>query len=335
MIRQDFSLRNYNSFRLDIKAKTFFQYSSVDELKEFFVSNKNSDEPLFHIGGGNNLLFRGDFCGTILFSRIQYIEEIRKDNNHIWLKVGSGVEFDALVADMCKKGIGGLENLSLIPSQVGAAAVQNIGAYGAEIKDVIEAVEVFDPKNCSITIIDKSKCGYGYRHSNFKSPDWARLIVTSVIFKLDINPQINLSYSALKKEFENIEAPTIKNIRDAVIRIRRSKLPDPKELGNAGSFFKNPYCTKRKLEELQSQFGNVPFYEVSESEVKIPAAWLIEQCGFKGKRFGNVGAYDKQPLVLVNYGNATSQELIGLSERITKEVYQKFGLTISPEVIFV
>ncbi len=236
---------------------------------------------------------------------------------------------------MTELNFGGVENLSLIPSHTGAAAVQNIGAYGVELKDVVEsvdAIEIATRRNRRFTVSD---CGYGYRNSIFKGKLRGKYIITSVLFRLAKNPKPNIEYAALRNEFPQGYQPTIEEVRDAVIRVRNSKLPDPKHIGNAGSFFKNPYCSKAYYKHLCLKYPDMPHYEVSAEEVKIPAAYLIEQCGFKGKRFGNVGAYEKQPLVLVNYGGAAPIEIVELARMIEEAVKEKFGIPLEPEVIYV
>lgn len=335
MIERNFSLKNHNSFGFDVKAKTFFEYSSVPELIEF-LDTLPEDERVLHIGSGCNLLFTKDFEGTVLHSAMEFVAVEESDEESVWLRVGSGVKFDYLVEQTCLRNLGGLENLSLIPSEVGAAAVQNIGAYGTELKDVIEEVETLDREDFSRRVFDLEECDYGYRHSIFKTPEFKdRYIITSVLIRLSQNPEVNTSYAALQKELQAVDNPTLMDVRNAVIRIRESKLPNPETLGNAGSFFKNPYCSRSKFEALVAEFGEVPHYEVSADEIKIPAAWLIEQCGFKGRRFGNVGAYEKQPLVLVNYGGAEPSDIVALAKNIEDEVSRRFGLRLEREVIYI
>lgn len=335
MIKHNYSLLSHNSFGFDIKADTFVDYSTETELIDFLRHNNADDTPLLHIGGGNNLLFTGDFAGTVLHSSIKDISVTDETDDSITLRVGSGIVFDDLCRYTVEHNIGGLENLSLIPSEVGAAAIQNIGAYGTEIKDLITKVDTIEIATGKRRTFTAAECMYGYRNSIFKTALAGQYIVVYVGICLTKNPKPNIEYAALRNELADNKEPSIYDVREAVIRIRNAKLPDPKVLGNAGSFFKNPYCTRGYYEDLRRKYCDIPHYDISEEEVKIPAAYLIERCGFKGIRYGNVGAYDKQPLVLVNYGGATPDEVIALADNIEKSVLSEFGISLEREVIYV
>ena len=330
-IIENYNLKNHNTFGFDVVAKKFVEYENEAELVEFLKTNSDK---ILHIGSGSNLLFLGDFDGTILHSAIKFIEI-----EEYFVRVGAGVVWDDFVAEMVERGFGGAENLSLIPGEIGAAAVQNIGAYGVEIQDIISKIEAIEIDTLQKRIFDVSECKYDYRESIFKTDLKGKFIVTAVVFRMSKNPVLKLDYGALKEHLKNIENPDIQNIRDAIIKIRESKLPDTKILGNAGSFFKNPCCSKEHFEYLQKIYPNIPFYPIvtaSDKEVvKLSAAWLIEQCGWKGKTLGGAAVYHLQPLVLVNQGNATPQDVANLSAEIQKSVKEKFCLELEPEVNFI
>lgn len=329
----NYPLLRHNSFGFDVRAELFFDYRSEEELIDFV--RQNADRRLLHIGGGNNLLFTGDFAGAVLHSSIRGITVERETTHELTLRVGAGVLFDDLCHYAVERNLGGIENLSLIPSEVGAAAIQNIGAYGVEIKDVIVSVDTIEIATQKRRTFYVAECRYDYRSSIFKTNCAGQFAVTSIVLRLSKTPRPNIEYAALRHALYDTVRPTVADVRRAVIEIRNSKLPDPKTLGNAGSFFKNPYCTQTHFDALRREYGDMPHYIVSADTVKIPAAYLIEQCGYKGKRQGNVGAYGKQPLVLVNYGGATPDELVALAQDIEKSVWQKFGIRLEREVIYV
>ena len=354
-IIENYNLKNHNTFGFEIFAKKFVEYEIEAELVEF-LQNNNS-EKMLHIGGGSNLLFLDDFNGTILHSNIRHCgldpqssettgdSDIRQNdgnsNDDVFIRVGAGVVWDDFVAEMVERGFGGAENLSLIPGEVGAAAVQNIGAYGVEVQDIIIKVETIEIATLQKRIFDVSECKYGYRESIFKTDLKGKFIVTAVVFRLSKTPKLKLDYGTIKEHLKHIKNPNIKDVRNAVIEIRHSKLPDTKILGNAGSFFKNPYCSKEHFENLQNIYPNIPFYPVNDTSVslsnrvKLSAAWLIEQCGWKGKTLGGAAVYHLQPLVIVNQGNATPQDVANLSAKIQKSVKEKFGLELEAEVNFI
>lgn len=339
--KHNYTLLKHNTFGIDVTADTFFEYGSVEELTDFISEFRHSPDckkPVLHIGEGSNLLFLNDYKGVILHSQIKNIQRISERKNVIVLRVGGGLKWDDFVAYCTLNGFCGIENLSGIPGEVGASAVQNIGAYGVEAADTILRVEVVDLETGKKKLISKKDCQYGYRSSVFKKEFKGRYAVTYVHYKLSKKFIPNLSYKALKTvvdvKYERRQlTPT--DIRKEVIHLRDQKLPDPNVLGNAGSFFMNPVVEKSLLERLQQEYTHVPFYEVDEERVKIPAAWLIEQCGWKGKIQGTVGVYSKQPLVLVNCGGATGKDVAGLAFDVCRSVQEKFGVDLKPEVNFI
>ena len=334
-ILRDYSLLPHNTFGMDVKASVFIEYASVKELKEV-LSLYVKDNQWLHIGKGSNLLFTGDFSGIILHSAIKGYEVIHEDTNEVVVRVGAGEVWDDFVAMTVENEWYGAENLSLIPGEVGASAVQNIGAYGVEAKDLIvgvEAIEVSTGKEC---IFKNEECGYAYRESVFKSSLKYQYLVTHVSYRLKKTPCYHLDYGNIRLELEKQKAClTLANVRQAIISIREAKLPDPKLQGNAGSFFMNPVISRKHFEALLVDYPLMPHYEVDAESIKIPAAWMIDQCGWKGKRLGRAGVHDKQALVLVNLGGAVGTEVIALSEAIQKSVYEKFGINILPEVNFI
>lgn len=339
--KYNYSLLKHNTFGINVAADTFFEYSSVEELSDFITTLRHTSEeqkPILHIGEGSNLLFLDNFNGVILHSQIKNIQRISERKNVIVLRVGSGLKWDDFVAYCTLNGFCGIENLSGIPGEVGASAVQNIGAYGVEAADTILRVEVVDLETGKKRLISKKDCQYGYRNSIFKNEYKGRYAVTYVHYKLSKKFVPNLSYKALKTvvdvKYERRQlTPT--DIRKEVIHLRDEKLPDPNVLGNAGSFFMNPVVGKQQLEQFQKEYTHVPFYEIDEERVKIPAAWLIEQCGWKGKILDTVGVYSKQPLVLVNCGGATGRDVADLAAAVSQSVHEKFGIDLHPEVNFI
>lgn len=321
---------------MDVKAAVFIEYSSVDELKRVLQQENFSEGEWLHIGGGSNLLFTGNYAGMILHSVIKGYEVVEDTDEYVYVRAGAGEVWDDFVAYTVNEGWYGAENLSLIPGEVGASAVQNIGAYGMEAKDLIvkvEALEVATGKECTFTNAD---CRYAYRESIFKKEWKARYIITYVTYRLKKRPTFHLEYGNVKGELEKLGCePTLRNVREVIIRIREAKLPDPKVQGNAGSFFMNPVIPRMQYESLLAKYPDMPHYKVDEEWVKVPAAWMIDRCGWKGKRMGNAGVHDKQALVLVNCGGATGQEIIALSQRIQQSVFETFGIAIVPEVNFI
>jgi UDP-N-acetylmuramate dehydrogenase len=280
-------------------------------------------------------LFLNNFNGVILHSQIKTIQTVQEDDQNIWIEVGSGVVWDDFVKYVVENGWGGVENLSLIPGEVGASAVQNIGAYGVEVKDVIDRVYAVEIKTSAVREFLNTQCAYGYRESIFKNELKGQYIITSVVFRLQKNPVYNLSYQHIEDDVKKRGEINPDNIRQTIISIREEKLPDPKITGNAGSFFMNPVISKQHFNKLQSQYPDIPHYFVSETEEKVPAAWLIDKCGWKGKRLGNAAVHDQQALVLVNKGGATGTEIAGLANQIQLSVEEKFSVKLIPEVIFI
>ena len=334
-IFRDYSLLPHNTFGMDVKASVFIEYASVKELKEV-LSLYVKDNQWLHIGKGSNLLFTGDFSGIILHSAIKGYEVIHEDTNEVVVRVGAGEVWDDFVAMTVENEWYGAENLSLIPGEVGASAVQNIGAYGVEAKDLIVGVEAIEVSTGKESIFKNEECGYAYRESVFKSSLKYQYLVTHVSYRLKKTPCYHLDYGNIRLELEKQKVRlTLANVRQAIISIREAKLPDPKLQGNAGSFFMNPVISREHFEALLVDYPLMPHYEVDAESIKIPAAWMIDQCGWKGKRLGRAGVHDKQALVLVNLGGAVGTEVIALSEAIQKSVYEKFGINILPEVNFI
>lgn len=334
-IQQNISLKPYNTFGIDAKTKYFAEYNSAKELKGLLQSEILKKNRYLHIGGGSNLLFLNDFDGIILHSKINMIETIKDNDDFVWLRAGSGVVWDDFVAFCVENNWCGVENLSLIPGEVGASAVQNIGAYGVEVKDTIENVETIEIGTLANRTFTNEECKYDYRKSIFKGEMKGKYIVTYVTFKLKKKADYQLDYQHLKSSVTQRGEINLKNIRNTIISIREEKLPDPKIAGNAGSFFMNPIISKEKFIELQQKHPNIPHYNVSETEEKIPAGWLIELCNFKGKQFGNVGVHKNQALVIVNFGNASGNEVAELAQQIQNSVKEKFGIEILPEVNYI
>jgi len=335
MIRfsENYSLKPHNTFDIEAKAKFFFEFTEIQDLKVFLESNTTwKEEKLLIIGEGSNILFLDDFDGLVIHPNIPGLYPIKEDRNHIWIQVGAGEVWDEFVRYCVDAQLGGVENLSLIPGTVGAAPVQNIGAYGQEVRSVIETVKAFDLQAGQEVEFSNEECRFSYRNSIFKRELKNKVIITSVIFKLNKFPEFRLDYSKLEEKVNERGEVNLENIKQAVIEIRSSKLPDVKELGSAGSFFKNPEVDIETAEKLEAQFGEIPVYQSAPGKVKLAAGWLVENAGWKGFRDGDVGVHDKQALVLVNYGNATGKEIFALSEKIRLSVLKKFGIDLEREV---
>ncbi len=335
MIRSysDFQLRKHNTFGIDTTAKYYFEFTETEDLAGFLAVNKDLHNwPVLILGEGSNMLFVNNFNGLVIHPNIPGIRITHEDRNHVWLEVGSGVVWDDLVEYAVSMGLGGIENLSLIPGKVGAAAVQNIGAYGMEIQYRIVSVTGIDLLTQTEYAIDAADCLFTYRDSIFKNQLKDRFVITATTFKLDKFPEYMLHYADLESEVGKLGEINLRNIRQTVIRIRESKLPDPKVIGNAGSFFKNPVIESSKAEELLNHYPNLPHYPATDEKTKLAAGWMIEQCGWKGFRRGDAGVHTKQALVLVNYGNATGKEIFELSEEIRQSVNEKFGVNLEREV---
>ena len=330
-IRDNCSLADRNTFGMDIRADSLIDWATTDELKNALQGIK---KPVLMIGGGSNLLFMGDFRGTVLHSTISTIEIIGSTDDRVHVKVGAGVVWDDFVAWCTVNGFWGVENLSAIPGEVGASAVQNIGAYGAEAKDVIDTVQTICLTDGTERDFSNAECRYGYRQSIFKNEFKGQYAVAYVIYALSKVPQPKLGYGALEQEVERLGGPTLANIRQAVIAIRDSKLPDPKVLGNAGSFFMNPVISEAEFDAVKNSYPDVPSYPAP-GGIKVPAGWLIEKTGWKGCSLGPAAVYEKQALVLVNKGGATGADIKRLADTVIADVKEKFGITLSTEVNYI
>ena len=328
----NFSLKDLNTFGIDVLAAQYLECTTVDSLKEAISISNEINENRLILGGGSNILFTGNFDGVVIHPVITGVETLEEDEGSVTLRVGSGVEWDSLVEHTVNEGLGGLENLSLIPGSVGASPIQNIGAYGVEVKDSIVWVEGLYIESQKPFLLKNHECKFGYRDSVFKNELKGKVVVTYVVFKLSKQPSLVTHYGNLEAEMDKLGGKNLMNLRQAVIDIRNSKLPDPKILGNAGSFFKNPVVDITIVEELQKEFEKVPYYPVSENEVKLPAGWLIEQSGWKGKRMGNVGVHKEQALVLVNYGGAKGSEVVELAHKVRQSVMERFNVSLEMEV---
>ena len=330
-IQQNISLKEYNTFGISVNAKRFIAVTSVYELQQLLKIEKD----LFLLSGGSNMLLTKEIDPLVVHIDIKGISIDNEDENAVYLTINAGENWHEFVLWCIANNYGGIENLSLIPGNVGTCPIQNIGAYGVEVKDTITKVEGLEIKTGKLVSFSNEDCKFGYRNSIFKNSHKEKIILTSVGFKLTKkNHKLNTSYGAIDTELasKNILKPSLKNISDAVIKIRKSKLPDPKEIGNSGSFFKNPVISKDQFLALQIENTNMPNYVVSKNEIKIPAGWLVEQSGFKGKRFGDAGVHEKQALVLVNYGNASGQDILKLAKKIQKTVFKNFGISLEIEV---
>ncbi len=333
-IRENISLRPYHTFGIDVTAKYFSSFCNITELDELLSCQLSTVNRQLILGGGSNVLFLKNYDGLVLKNELTGIDIIGENEEHIYLKVGAGENWHRFVMYCVENNYGGVENLSLIPGNVGASPMQNIGAYGVEIKDVFHELEAFHIDDKNLKTFSLQECEFGYRESAFKNRYKNQFVITSVTYRLNKKQKFNTSYGAIQQELEKmgVQELTIAAVSQAVINIRSSKLPDPKQVGNAGSFFKNPTVTKEKFQILKSNFENIPSFQNADGSVKIPAGWLIEQCGWKGYRKGDAGCYTKQALVLVNYGRSTGREIFDLSEEILKSVKEKFDITLEREV---
>ena len=328
--QENYSLLRHNTFGIDAKCKRFIEYSSVEEAQQVARMITDADQPLLILGGGSNLLLTGDYNGTVLHSGIRFLEQT--DECHI--RCGSGFIWDDVVDYCVANNLYGAENLSIIPGEVGASAVQNIGAYGAEAKDLIECVEAVEIETGQICRFTNTECAYSYRQSKFKHAWKNRFLITAVTYKLSktYNPKLDYGNIRVALAAKGIDNPTAMQLRETIIDIRNAKLPDPKVLGNAGSFFMNPVVSTHKYNQLAQQYAGMPHYTIDSGYEKIPAGWLIEQCGWKGKALGKAAVHNKQALVLVNCGGATGSEVVQLYKTIQHDVKQKFDIEIKPEV---
>ena len=327
----DYDLSAQNTFRMKVRCACYVEYETLKELEG--LNFDRLPRPLLHIGAGSNLLFTRDFPGTVLHSNIEYIKYVDMGLDEVPVMVGAGVVWDHFVAETCRHGLWGAENLSLIPGEVGAAAVQNIGAYGVEVKDILSGVVAFDLQERRKVRFSREECRYGYRDSLFKQPEMkGRYVITSVLFRLSRKSGPRLDYKGVREALGGRDCVTPQEVREAIIHIRRQKLPDPDEIGSAGSFFKNPVVSREDFARI-SPDGSAPHFDLPDGTVKVPAAWMIDQCGFKGAVQGGAAVWPKQPLVLVNQnGEASPEDVLALEQRIVNGVQERFGVTLHPEV---
>jgi UDP-N-acetylmuramate dehydrogenase len=334
-IEEHYSLLKHNTFRLDVKARWFVEYENEADLQKLLHDEYFFSQTFLHIGQGSNLLFLGDFDGVIVHSGIRGIEVVSEDENHVWLKAGAAEDWNAFTAYCVNNGWGGIENLALIPGEVGASAFQNIGAYGVEASDCITEVHAFALESGEKKVFSKEACHYDYRHSFFKEPaNRGKYFITHVVYCLDKKPAFKLDYRPLN-DLPARKPVDLKTVREVVIAIREAKLPDPKRTGNAGSFFMNPCICREHYEGLKKNCPDMPFYPVNGEVVKIPAAWLIEQCGWKGKSLGGAAVHDKHALVIINQNRATGLEIARLAEAIQKSVKETFSIELQAEVNYI
>ena len=336
--QENFSLLKFNTFGIDANCKYFFEYHNIGELKEAINKTKQLQVEMYHIGGGSNLLFTKDFDGAILHAATKDIKVVEETDEYAYVEADAGVVWDTFVDWTITHGYYGLENLSLIPGEVGASAVQNIGAYGIEACQYIAQVNTLEIATGKAKVFDVKECDYGYRHSIFKSALSGQYIITSVVYKLSKKFTPHLEYGALKSLLTqhklSEQEVTARQLRDLIINVRNEKLPNPKEIGSAGSFFMNPVVTQETYERLAESYPNIPHYPVP-GGIKLSAGWMIDQAGWKGKRIGSAGVYEKQALVLVNHGGADGAEIVALAKKIQEDIYQQFGVKIYPEAIYI
>ncbi len=333
-IQENFSLKKYNTFGIDVKAKVFVEVYSTDELKTILSDSNYKKENKLILGGGSNILFTKNYDGLVIKINSNEISMVDETEDEIIIQASAGVVWHELVLFCVERNFGGIENLSLIPGTVGAAPIQNIGAYGKELKDTFKSLKGIFTDNLKEKIFIKDECEFGYRNSIFKSKLKNKFIITDVSLTLSKHPVLNISYGSIKEELNKLgkENISVGDVSRVVCDIRRSKLPDPEEIGNAGSFFKNPEVTTNKFEKLKEKYPNIVGYKLKNSKMKIPAGWLIEQSGLKGKRIGNTGTHINQALVIVNYGNATGEEILKFKDHVKNEIVKRFGIELEEEV---
>lgn len=333
-VQENYSLKNLNTFGIEVRTRYFASFENQNELKELLEWKKHKHLSLLLLGGGSNLLFTKDYEGLVLQNKIKGLSIEKETSEYTVVKAGAGEIWHDLVLYAIKNKLGGIENLSLIPGTVGAAPIQNIGAYGVELKDHFEKLDAIEIESGKSKSFNLDECCFGYRNSIFKSSQKGKYIITHVYFKLSKKPEFKTSYGAIKDTLQDMKVQEIsaEAISKAVIRIRQSKLPDPEIIGNAGSFFKNPEIPEEQFLKLKESNPDIPSYPVTPGIVKVPAGWLNEQCGWKGKRYGNAGVHKDQALVLVNYGNASGKEIQELSQKIQASVLEKFGIKLETEV---
>ena len=333
-IKENFSLHPFNTFQIESTARFFTEVNSIENFSELIASGKLNEHPFLILGGGSNLLFTGNFNGMVVHVINKGIEIIHRFEDAVLVKASAGENWHEFVTYCVNEGFGGLENLSLIPGNVGSCPIQNIGAYGVEVKDSFYSLEAIDLQSGELLVFSNEECRFGYRDSIFKRDLKGKYAIWSVTFELKLNPVVHIEYGAIKQELEAMGTgnPGITDVSKAVCSIRQKKLPDPKVLGNAGSFFKNPTVDQKFAEKLVESFPKLVFFPLSDGKVKLAAGWLIEQCGWKGHREGDAGVHEYQALVLVNYGNASGSNILTLAHRIQNSVYERFGVKLDMEV---
>jgi UDP-N-acetylmuramate dehydrogenase len=331
-LRKNVALKNYNTFGIEANAKYFFEFNTTEEIHDFLSKNNINNIQYLLLGGGSNLLFTEDFNGLIIHPKVKGIKILEEDEDSVLVQVGANENWDEFVAWSVDNNLPGIENLSLIPGVVGAAPVQNIGAYGVEVKEVIESVEAVSIESNKKVTFSNAHCEFDYRYSVFKNEYKNQFIITHVNFRFSKQAEFKVQYGAIAKELEAYDEVNLKNIREVIIKIRESKLPDYKVLGNAGSFFKNPVVAKTEADALQAKYEDMPVYEINEMQSKLAAGWLIEQCGWKGKQIGDAGVHKDQALIIVNHGSAKGSEILELANEIRKSVIYKFGVKLEMEV---
>lgn len=334
-LKKLFSLKEYNTFNIDVKSVYSFFCESDSDIIEFSKSKTFKNNKILILGSGSNVLFVNDFDGLVIHMQNKGIEKVKETDDHVYLRVAAGEVWDDLVAYCVNKDIGGIENLSLIPGTVGAGPVQNIGAYGVELKDVFFELEALERNSSEIHMLDKNACKFGYRNSIFKNESKDQYIILNVTFKLTKKHKLKLEYGTIKDELRTVKEPSIKDVRNAVIKIRESKLPDPEDFPNAGSFFKNPVIPENEFYKLQKEYPQLVSYPAGEGKIKLAAGQLIDLCNWKGKRINGVGVFDKQALVIVNYGTDSGTDILEFSKKIRHSVFEKFEVEIDTEVTII
>ncbi len=333
-IQKNYPLKNLNTFGLDVKAQLFANVKSEEQLQLVLTDKNFKDLPKFILGGGSNILLKSDFEGLVIKISISGIEIVEEDDDSVLIKAGAGELWHELVLFSVEKKLGGIENLSLIPGTVGAAPMQNIGAYGQEIADTFVKLEGFYSGNGKKEVFEKGQCNFGYRDSIFKNELKNKFVITSVYLRLRKKPELKLAYGTIRQEIDKLEKKEfgVADVSDVIRKIRQSKLPDPKQIGNAGSFFKNPEVTQEQFVSLKKKYPEIVGYPIEDKKVKLAGGWLIESCGWKGKRIGKVGSHSKQALVLVNYGDADGKDILKLAKDIKDTVFGKFGIMLEEEI---
>ncbi|MEO9476627.1 MAG: UDP-N-acetylmuramate dehydrogenase [Cyclobacteriaceae bacterium] len=337
LIEQNFSLKSHNTFHIDVRADYMASIKTQEDIEDIFADYKFRSKKKLILGGGSNVLFTRNFLGLVMKMEISGISVVEDSDDSVIVGFGAGENWHQCVLWCIESGFGGVENLSLIPGTIGAAPMQNIGAYGVEMKEVFHSLEAYEIKTGKTVRFYNEDCKFGYRYSIFKGALKDKYVITRVYLRLTKKPVFNIAYGNLKEKLDEmgVQELSLKNVSQAVIDIRQSKLPDPLDIGNAGSFFKNPVVETDYFEALKAAFDSIPGYKIDDNTTKIPAGWMIDQCGWKGRRIGEVGVHEKQALVLVNHGSGTGKEIVELSEMVQESVFKRFGVQLEPEVNFI